>query len=112
MRAITAALLLLVVSCRERTSITPDQRGDLGPGNVSGARLKARTYVGDDGSKEFVGWHDSQLKLNCSFHRTPNEPNGVRCLPTFALPLHFSDSACTQRLAGAPKEFGVPTIAL
>jgi hypothetical protein len=118
MRATTFASLLLLVSCRNSTSITSEHRADASsepsqPGNVTGTRLKARTYVGEDGSKEFVGWHDSQLKLNCTIQPNPSEPNGaLRCLPAFAVPLYFSDAACTQRLAGAPKQLGVPTIAL
>jgi hypothetical protein len=65
---------------------------------MSGSRLKARYYVGDDGSKQFVGWYDSQRKENCGFMMAGD--GVLRCLPTMfaAAGSYFSDSACTSPL--------------
>jgi hypothetical protein len=35
--------------------------------NQSGSRLKAKYYVGSDGSKTFTGMHDSMLNVDCNF---------------------------------------------
>lgn len=67
-------------------------------GYVSGARLKARFYEVDDGAKQFVGWYDSLLDIDCSFFETSL---GLRCLPpTTAVTLanYYLDSLCTQPL--------------
>jgi hypothetical protein len=93
------------------TDPVPDALAD-GP-NTSGTRLKAKWRVGDDGSREFAGWHDSQLDLDCYFGVAAD---GVdRCLPYSAglLPTYYSDAACTKLLgmAGKPPQ-GCPTPAI
>lgn len=46
---------------------------------VSGTRLKARYWVGDDGSKQFAGWFDSERNEQCSFRTA--EDGDIRCQP-------------------------------
>jgi hypothetical protein len=70
----------------------------------SGSRLKARYYVGDDGSKQFAGWYDSERKENCT---VMSASDGVlRCLPftLFASAgSYFSDSNCSSQYFVAAK---------
>jgi hypothetical protein len=74
---------------------------------TSGTRLKARYYVGDDGSKQFAGWYDTERKENCTFSTASD--GAIRCVPAAtaaAVGSYFADSACKQPLAtvscGAP----------
>jgi len=61
---------------------------------TSGSRLKARYYVGEDGSRQFVGWYDSQRKEECSFLSAGD--GETRCLPAGAYPIGvYSDANCT-----------------
>ncbi len=97
----------------------PGSGGDDDPGNpsadapmgggkdaseaTSGSRLKARTLVGDDGTRQFVGWRDTQRGEDCAFMVAAD---GVeRCLPvesdesaSYSLNgfTFWSDSACTS----------------
>lgn len=80
------------------SSSTGAGAGDPGLGYEDGERLTAVNYVGDDGSKQFAGWHDNVLDLDCSFVLSPE---GYRCMPTVGARLttnRFYDSAC-QNLA-------------
>jgi hypothetical protein len=65
----------------------------------SGSRLKARSYVGSDGSKQFAGWYDTARKEDCDFAKAAD--GKARCLPPGAgvLPTVFGDSGCTKPLA-------------
>jgi hypothetical protein len=65
----------------------------------SGSRLKAKYYVGSDGSKQFAGWHDSMLNVDCGFSLASD--GTTRCIPTTATLVlaWFSDSGCSQPLA-------------
>lgn len=72
---------------------------------TSGARLKARWRVGEDGSRMFAGWHDSQLQVECEFKRAadgtercvPGNPASLSGSPNEPAPLlFFTDSGCTQ----------------
>ena len=68
--------------------------------NVSGSRLKARNYVGSDGSKEWMGWHDIQRNEDCAF--TTAADGMMRCLPfpyQATINLYYTDAGCTQPLA-------------
>jgi hypothetical protein len=86
----------------------------------SGSRLKAKYYAGSDGSKEFVGWYDSMLSLDCIFLQASD--NTTRCLPayyslggaagaasTLVEASSYADAACTQLVysittcAGSPQ---------
>jgi hypothetical protein len=68
----------------------------------SGSRLKAKYYVGSDGSKQFLGWHDSMLNVDCSFLLASDAT--TRCIPAappgvgIATQNFFADAACTQPL--------------
>lgn len=75
----------------ERDALADDQA-------KSGSRLKARRVVGDDGSTQFLGWHDSQRDEDCSFR--PAADGTQRCLPDDAAPAttYFNDTGCAQAL--------------
>ena len=66
--------------------------------NQSGSRLKAKYHAGSDGTKSFIGWHDSQRNEDCGF--TIAGDGTPRCLPSGAFSGgFFSDSGCTQPAA-------------
>jgi len=93
------------------TDPVPSARAD---GNQSGTRLKARYYVGSDGSKEFIGWHDSQRNEDCGFVTASD--GTMRCLGgsgVASVGTYFSDTGCTQPLVLAQTGTGcaVPSIA-
>jgi hypothetical protein len=65
----------------------------------SGTRLKARWLVGTDGSRQFVNWYDSELKVECAFGSATDGTQ--RCMPAGAAAIHlagYTDAACTQPL--------------
>jgi hypothetical protein len=64
------------------------------PGYKSGSRLVARRLVGDDGSEQFKGWHDSKLGTDCEPLRAADA--STRCLPTTYWNVGYSDGACTE----------------
>jgi hypothetical protein len=83
--------------------------------NQSGTRLKANNYVGSDGSKQFISWHDTTLNIDCQFG--PASDGTTRCMPIgtgvagFAA-VYFSDSGCSQPVVYAsPKGCASPTFA-
>lgn len=64
--------------------------------NESGTRLKARWYVGADGSRQFVNWYDSELGTECYFQ---DSGDGVlRCLPIVRASVHYTDETCSRLL--------------
>jgi len=66
---------------------------------TSGTRLRARYYVGEDGSKQFVGWHDTKRDEGCGFGKA--QDGKIRCLPneSSALALgYYADGGCTVPL--------------
>lgn len=65
-----------------------------GAGPVSGSRLKAKTYVGDDGSREFAGWRDTERHEDCAFGVA--EDGKTRCQPAATLNYipDFYDASC------------------
>ncbi len=66
----------------------------------SGSRLKMRIGSTTDGSKMFLGWHDSKKGDDCWFYWAGDGKQ--RCLPGLSASVsdhHFSDSSCTQELA-------------
>lgn len=74
------------------TDPVPDAKAD---SNTSGTRLKARRYVGEDGSSQFIGWHDSQRGEECGFSTALD--GTLRCLPqTAGTGDYFSDGNCTN----------------
>jgi hypothetical protein len=65
---------------------------------TSGTRLRARYYVGEDGSKQFVGWRDSTRKEDCAIQKA--EDGKLRCLPTAGgYGTFFSDASCSTAIA-------------
>lgn len=91
-----------------------DPGGDGGPSDgttdhASGSRLRVRYLAGADGSREVVGFFDSQRNENCFFGgSTVRASDGtIRCLPSetiaYQSSFYFQDAACTARLAAALK---------
>lgn len=65
--------------------------------NESGSRLKARYYVGADGSKQFTFmWHDTQRNEDCTFSRVNGSE--LRCIPGGLPRIYFADAGCTAPL--------------
>lgn len=70
--------------------------------SIGGSRLKARYLLAEDGSRQFLGWYDSQRQENCAFTQAPDDI--VRCMPFVAAAVAhpfsqaFADSACTRRI--------------
>jgi len=74
-------------------------------GTQSGSRLKAKWYVGADGSKVFTGMYDSQLMSDCFFVQTGD--GTTRCFPSglstgLLFGSYYSDGGCSQGLAWSP----------
>lgn len=67
-----------------------------GGGYESGTRIKAKTLVGSDGSRNPDGWHDSQLDVDCQW-RLAND-GSRRCLPVSISTAIYADLDCTQPL--------------
>ena len=80
---------------------------------TSGSRLKAKWYVGADGSKQFLGWHDSQLNTDCDFEVASD--GATRCIPAYPagalLATYFADAACSQPIAYLYPGCATPTYA-
>lgn len=82
------------------------------PTQQSGDRIKARWLVGDDGSRQFLGWWDSELGTECEWLTA--DDGAHRCLPVTEVQVdHFSDPGCTVPAAlvggsgcGATGEYG------
>lgn len=116
------ALTALACSDPERFPIGPDSAtgsggngaaggGDVGGSNVggdgvggtggeglpalgyeNGTRLRARVAVGEDGSRQFLGWRDTERDENCSFAEASD--GTTRCMPAAPPTIYYSDSAC------------------
>ncbi len=85
----------------------PGAQGPAGtPAVQSGGRLKARWRGADDGAREFAGWWDSALSINCDFRLSSD---GVeRCLPLAREDPYlrvFVDAECTQPAYAIYKPF-------
>lgn len=80
--------------------------GDISPRvATSGARLKIRWRMGEDGSAERVGWRDAELGADCAW--LPAEDGAVRCLPAVdpsagSVGSYYADAACDSPLVLAP----------
>ena len=85
-------------------------------GYENGSRLRARVLSGADGSKQFYGWWDTSLGLQCSF--LPADDGSHRCLPqtqatyTDGQSGYFSNGSCTVQLALTACTGATPTYAL
>jgi len=73
---------------------------------VSGTRLRARYYVGEDGSKQFIGWHDMMRDEDCTFWQPPG--GTLRCTPFYVTSAAsmFSDIGCSVPVTIAVKATG------
>jgi len=67
----------------------------------SGSRMKMRvgTGINGDESRDFRGWYDSALNINCVFRKT--EDGLIKCIPelTSLKDQRYADANCTDRLA-------------
>lgn len=83
--------------------------GNSAAGFVSGSRLRARFIEGGDGSKQFVGFHDSDKGVNCTFRSVFNA-TGQRCFPEVVVgsfqslgsSTRYVDSNCTTPAPRVP----------
>lgn len=68
------------------------------PDVASGSRLRAVWQVAD-GTRRLVGWHDTQLDLDCEFGLYQHG-RAHRCLPDVAQVFsYYADPACTEPVA-------------
>lgn len=74
----------------------PVDEADAAPA-TSGTRLRARYYVGEDGSKQFIGWHDKTRNEDCYFARVAD--GALRCTPlaSASQPVFFGDPGCSTQ---------------
>lgn len=64
----------------------------------SGDRLKARWLTTPDGARQFVGWRDTDLGIDCVPRR--HEDGSLRCLPlSVAGPAYLMGADCDQRVS-------------
>jgi hypothetical protein len=63
-------------------------------------RLRARYLVAEDGSRQFVGWHDTGRDEDCSFGFAAD--GAQRCLPAtqYGVWGYYSDDQCTVPITG------------
>lgn len=66
---------------------------------VNGARLRAIVIEGDDGSRQFAGWHDTARDESCRFLHAGD--GVLRCLPEWNGNMShlYANATCTARLA-------------
>lgn len=81
---------------------TGETTGQEAGGVKSGTRLRARYTMGADGSREFVGWHDTERHEDCSFRQGDSEK--LRCIPTAHPVLDYSDADCTMPVVTLPPQ--------
>ncbi len=62
-------------------------------GIVSGSRLKARFMTAEGGARQFQGWHDSELDVDCSVFG-----DEMRCYPDASSTGLFADATCDTPL--------------
>ncbi len=77
----------------------PDDGGEDDPLRLykSGSRIRARFGETPDGAKQFFGWYDNQLGIDCAFVQASD--GQYRCLPTPILYIsYFADSSCSTPL--------------
>jgi hypothetical protein len=70
------------------------------PGDVqSGARLRARWLVAEDGARVFVGLHDAALGADCSWSGGLER----RCIPSHESTSFFGDATCSTPVVAVPR---------
>ncbi|HEY1813062.1 MAG TPA: hypothetical protein VGG74_12015 [Kofleriaceae bacterium] len=97
------ALMIVLAGCG-----TPSSGGDGADGGASsggggsdqlggyqsGTRIKMRELTTPDGARQFEGWYDTQLDVDCAFFVSTD---GVtRCLPAAGGEPVYFDAACTM----------------
>lgn len=97
-----AAIYTIIAACSDKatnqSSPVPNAKADP---TASGSRLRAKRLQGSDGSKQFVGWFDSERGEDCSVNRTTD--GQLRCTPAYKLVTDnlYEDASCTQRITVA-----------
>jgi hypothetical protein len=77
-----------------------DARAADAPAATSGSRLKGRWQVGADGSRQFIGWYDSERKEECQYMLASD--GKMRCLPMASAHTiqpsasSYQDAECTK----------------
>ena len=66
--------------------------------NIGGSRLRPRSSVTADGSKQFLDWYDTKIHASCTFDRAADGsyhclPSGIARVPIGGGPF-FSDARC------------------
>jgi hypothetical protein len=93
-RALTVFALCAVAACAGGEGPRPsDEPSSWQP--ISGARLSARFLLGEDGSRIFDGWFDTQRGEYCRVARGAN--GRYYCFPS-ANPVVYGDARCQQAL--------------
>lgn len=73
------------------------------PVTASGSRLKARFLQGMDGSREHIGWFDSERGEECTFQEAGEVFFCVSsAVSPASFPVVYSDAECTERLPLSP----------
>jgi len=86
----------------------PIPEGDLETG-IDGSRLRARRWVGEDGSSRFVEWWDEARGARCAFRFTSD--GAQRCVPKAPSPELFGDRSCSIPVMPAGTRCGEPVVA-
>jgi len=106
-----ALVLLVLVACAEPIGPEPDDgvtTGSTGAGGAgsgggnaqalgyeNGSRLRAKVFAGADGSRQFAGWHDTELDVDCYFSLMGD--GSTRCIPVAeSVSNVFADSGCAM----------------
>jgi len=135
MRIVTlVGFVALVGACSRGNAIGPDDRHPDGQQNqdpskddpsdpskptpsdpskagTSGSRLKARYYEGEDGSKQFIGWWDSQRQEDCVM--VPAKDGKLRCLPAANVAITgYADANCSVPVVTVRKGCAAPSAAI
>jgi hypothetical protein len=105
-------LLLVAIGCDAGETIGPDPTGGAGGSTVegggfaSGSRLRARTLVGADGSRQPAGWFDTQLETECTWRAAGD--GQTRCIPVAVSTSLFADAECTTPVVHLPCSQTIP----
>jgi hypothetical protein len=87
-----AVIASVLPGCGGKVTVTDDAQ----PWH-SGSRLRARVLDGGDGAVKFLGWHDSELDVECGFRLA--EDGELRCLPGGSYSLVYEDPECSRSAA-------------
>ena len=68
--------------------------------NASGTRIKVKSFAGSDGSKQFVGFYDSERQEDCSYSYASD--GKLRCLPPASGVSLYADANCSIPVLNVP----------